>query len=92
MESKLLSQKGLEVEVKKVAKKLQERATEEAIASTAMSRKNSPFEGNKLWGGSSIELSEDFEVDDLEGELCFGFGRFLGVDEDMLRLDRQEKC
>ena len=86
MESTLLSQKGLEVELKKVAKKLQERATEDAIASTAMSRKNSPFEGNKLWGGSIIEFSEDFEADDEEEEeeLCFDFGRFLGVDEDIL--------
>ena len=70
------------MELKKVAKKLQERATEDAIASTAMSRKNSPLEGNKLWGGSIIEFSEDFEVDDEEEELCFDFGRFLGVDEE----------
>lgn len=43
-------------------KKLQVRATEDAMARTAMSRRKSCFEGNKLWDGSNndaIELGED---------------------------------
>lgn len=72
------------MELKNAAKKLQERATADAIASTATRRNNSPFEGNKLWGGSITEFNEDLEADDGEGDLCFDFGRCLGVDEDIL--------
>ncbi|KAJ6963000.1 hypothetical protein NC652_001584 [Populus alba x Populus x berolinensis] len=54
----------------------QVRATEDAIASTAMSLGNSCFEGNKLWGGSIL----DDIVDGCEELLDKSrFGRLFGV-------------
>jgi hypothetical protein len=58
--------------------KLQVRATEDAIASTAMSLRNSCFEGNKLWGGSIL----DDIVDGCEELLDKSrFGRLFGVED-----------
>ena len=40
---------------------LQQTATEEAMASTATSLRNSSFEGKKLCGGSFIDFSNEFD-------------------------------
>ena len=45
---------------------LQQTATEEAMASTATSLRNSSLEGKKLCGGSFIDFSN--EIDDIEEE------------------------
>lgn len=58
--------------------KLQVRATEDAIASTAMSLRNSCFEGNKLWGGSILDDIVDGCEDLLDKS---GFGRLFGVED-----------
>ena len=47
-------------------KTLQQTATEEAMASTATSHRNSSLEGKKLCGGSFIDFSNEF--DDIEEE------------------------
>jgi len=58
--------------------KLQVRATEDAIASTAMSLRNSCFEGNKLWGGSILDDIVDGCEDLMDKP---GFGRLFGVED-----------
>ena len=45
----------------RVKKMLQQTATEEAMASTATSLRNSSFEGKKLCGGSFIDFSNEFD-------------------------------
>lgn len=60
----------------KLSTKWQAKATEYAIASTGISLKNSPLEGNKLAGGSIIELGKGEEGLGRFGE---AFGRFLGL-------------
>ena len=47
-------------------KMLQQTATEEAMASTATSLRNSSLEGKMLCGGSFIDFSN--EIDDIEEE------------------------
>ncbi|KAJ6946879.1 hypothetical protein NC651_001542 [Populus alba x Populus x berolinensis] len=54
----------------------QVRATEDAIASTAMSLGNSCFEGNKLWGGSILDDIADGCEELLDKSR---FGRLFGV-------------
>lgn len=70
-------QKGFGLVLMKLSTKWQAKATEYAIASTGISLNNSPLEGNKLAGGSIIELGKEEE----EGLGRFGeaFGRFLGL-------------
>lgn len=65
--------------------KLHVKATEEAIARTAISLNNSSFEGNRLWGGSINGECEE-EEDKLGsrsglGLLEAGFGRFLVIED-----------
>ena len=50
----------------RVKKMLQQTATEEAMASTATSLRNSSLEGKMLCGGSFIDFSN--EIDDIEEE------------------------
>ncbi|CAK7356201.1 unnamed protein product [Dovyalis caffra] len=70
--------------------KLQVTATEDAIASTAMSLTNSCFEGNKLWGGSILDivLDERGELDKLVSVVLeHGLGSFFDVEDmDFIRL------
>lgn len=66
--------------------KLQVSATEEAIASTATSLKNSPFEGNKFLGGSiNREEGGGGGGGLLRWVLTTDFVRFFGA-VDILRL------
>jgi hypothetical protein len=58
--------------MKVVAKRLQPRATNVAMASTATSRRNSSVEGKKLCGGSIKGLSEELEEEEEVG-LALGF-------------------
>lgn len=58
--------------------KLQVRATEDAIASTAMSLRNSCLEGNKLWGGSFLDNILDGCEELLDKS---GFWRLFGVED-----------
>jgi hypothetical protein len=63
---KLLSQKDLEgFELRDLERKLQVKATAQATSKTFNSVKNSPLEGNKLCGGSSIDLIGEEEEEDL---------------------------
>jgi hypothetical protein len=66
--------------MKVVAKRLQPRATNVAMASTATSRRNSSVEGKKLCGGSIKGLSEELEEEEEVG-LALGFRRFFGVED-----------
>lgn len=66
---------------------MQVKATEEATATTVMSLNKSCFDGNKLCGGSVIQLHDDEEEE--EEELDFGFGLFFFVEED---IEAELKC
>lgn len=55
------------------------------MATTVISLNKSCFEGNKLCGGSVIQLHDDEE----EEELDFGFGLFFFVEED---IEEELKC
>ena len=55
------SQKGFGWRLMRVKKKLQPTATEEAMASTATSLRNSSLEGKMLCGGSFIDFSNEFD-------------------------------
>lgn len=65
---------------------MQVKATEEAMATTVMSLNKSCFDGNKLCGGSVIQLHDEEEE---EEELDFGFGLFFFVEED---IEAELKC
>lgn len=57
------------------------------MATTVMSLNKSCFDGNKLCGGSVIQLHDDEEEE--EEELDFGFGLFFFVEED---IEAELKC